>query len=58
MIDGNSPKKVALNGKIFVIKVAKYKQSCIVAPYKILNHYNGTQCQEATEKGDITGHQN
>jgi hypothetical protein len=43
--------KEVLNMKLFVIKIAKYNQSSILTSIKILNHYNCTNCQKATEEG-------
>jgi hypothetical protein len=38
MLDGYQIKKVVLNVKLFVIKVAKAKQTVYWLPYKILSH--------------------
>jgi hypothetical protein len=47
MLDVEQLKKIALNVKLCIIHVEKYKQSSILTSIKILIHFNYTYCQQS-----------
>jgi hypothetical protein len=52
MLDPYDLKKVKLNVKLFVIKVAKCKQSSILTSIEILNPYICTNSKKVTKAKD------
>jgi hypothetical protein len=56
MLEAYHMKKVALNVKLFAIKVAKCKQSSIINYFDLRTKYrNCTNCRKITEAKDCPG---